>query len=64
MENCNFEKCFNKDMSHEEALHIYVSLLKNTPEDLWDDLRKAYYEIDDYILRRDCKLVKKYGIMC
>ena len=58
MENSDFRKCFNKEMSSEQALHVFVTLLKQTPKSQWDELSKAYDEIDDQIFERDMKLVK------
>ena len=55
----DFKKCFNKDMTSEEALHVFVTFLKTVPVEERDDLRKAYYEVDDLILKRDFEEIKK-----
>ena len=59
MENFNFSRCFNDNMTSEQALHIYVKLYKTVSEAEREKLRKAYYEADDQILLRDLKNVKK-----
>lgn len=62
MENSNFNDYFNEEMTSEEALHVFVKLLKRTPKEQRDALYKAYAAVDDVILRRDCEKVKQ-GLM-
>jgi len=63
VEKFDFNKCFNTSMSSDEALHIYVKLLKTVPENLREDLGKAYDAVYLPILKRECENVKKYGMM-
>ncbi len=55
----NYRKSFNETMTSEQALHVYVTLLKQTPKTEWDALRNAYHSADDEILKRDFDRVKE-----
>ena len=59
MENFDFNKCFNDNMTSEQALHVYVKLYKTVPKTERERLREAYYNADDKILLRDMEKVKK-----
>lgn len=58
MENSKYSNCFNKQMSSGQALHVYVTLLKQVPKSDYNELREAYFAVDDQIIERDMKLVK------
>ncbi len=62
MAKSKFEKYFNNDMTSEQALHVYVTLLKQVPESDYDELEDAYSSVYNIILKRELEAVER-GVM-